>query len=141
MFETRNRFVQETTKRLTDTKETEKMARYADIIRKTIKRCMTMRKSAKEETERYYVDEVCLDVDHSTLLYDFWENMFCRNERQERIYRTNSGCFFRVISGNKIPREVKILSGSDEAKKIMNKHPAYICTDSYDSVFGRPPEA
>lgn len=30
MFENWNRFVQETTKRLNDTKETEKKARYAD---------------------------------------------------------------------------------------------------------------
>lgn len=56
------------------------------------------------------------------------------------IERT-AGVFFRVISGNAISKDVKILSGSDEAKKIMNEHPAYICVDSYDSVFGRPPEA
>ena len=100
-----------------------------------------MRKSAKEETERYYVDEVCLDVDHSTLLYDFYKDIFLENETHDCVYRTNNGCFFRITWGKAIPKDVKILSGSDEAKKIMNEHPAYICTDSYDSVFGRPPEA
>ena len=91
--------------------------------------------------ERYYVNGVCLDVDHSTLLYDFYKDIFLENETHDCVYRTNSGCFFRVISGNAISKDVKILSGSDEAKKIINDHPAYICVDSYDSVFGRPPEA
>lgn len=99
-----------------------------------------MRKSTKEETEWYYVDEVCLDVDHSTLLYDFYKDMFLENETHDCVYRTNNGRFFRITWGKAIPKDVKILSGSDEAKKIMNEHPAYICTDSYDSVFGRPTE-
>lgn len=101
-----------------------------------------MRKSAKEETERYYVNEVCLDVDHSTLLYDFCtEDMLFGNGTHDCVYRTNNGCFFRITWGKAIPKDVKILSGPDEAKEILNEHPAYICTDSYDSVFGRSPEA
>lgn len=66
---------------------------------------------------------------------------FLRMKHTIAYYRTNNGRFFRITWGKAIPKDVKILSGSDEAKKIMNEHPAYICTDSYDSVFGRPPEA
>lgn len=95
MFETRNGFAQETTKRLTDTKETEKMARYADIIRKTVKRCITMRKSTKEETERYYVDEVCLDVDHSTLLYDFCEKYVLQERKGGTHIQNEHRVFFQ----------------------------------------------
>lgn len=59
--------------------------------------------------ERYYVNGVCLDVDHSTLIYDFYKDIFLENETHDCVYRTNSGCFFRVISGNAISKDVKIL--------------------------------
>ena len=80
-----------------------------------------------------YIDGKAVNPEEDICLMEYCEGAFL----SERIYATKRRTFYKITKCATERDRAEIIQRGD-VRRELNKNPAYILTEGYDAVFGKP---